>query len=112
MRSGSASVAVVLCGLVSIGTTRHLAVDALCRSRSSVRLAEKVRFGVRHGPSTPDTPSPPPNLHDHKPRLHARGISPGRSFDLEVTRWAPSRLTSCIFHPAHKEACEPLRPTL
>ena len=31
-----------------------------------------------------------------KPLLHARGISRAKSFDLEVTRWAPTRLTSCI----------------
>ena len=27
-----------------------------------------------------------------------------RSFDLEVTPWAPTRLTSCIFHPGPEEA--------
>ena len=47
-----------------------------------------------------------------KPLLHTRGICRGRSFDLEVTRWAPTRLTSCIFHPGHTEAYEPLRSTL
>jgi len=31
-----------------------------------------------------------------KPLLHTRGISRARSFDLEVTPWAPTRLTSCI----------------
>jgi len=30
-----------------------------------------------------------------KPLLHIRGISRARSFDLEVTPWAPARLTSC-----------------
>ena len=35
-----------------------------------------------------------------------------RSFDLEVTPWAPSRLTSCIFHPGPEEAYERLRSTL
>ena len=59
------------CGLVTIKNRlgpRHLAADALCRARGSVRLAEDVRFGVRHGPSTPATPSltPPPHLHAHK----------------------------------------------
>ena len=34
-----------------------------------------------------------------------------RSFDLEVTPWAPTRLTSCIFHSGHTEAYEPLRST-
>merc|ERR1712097_217979 len=33
-----------------------------------------------------------------KPLLHTRGISRARSFDLEVSAWAPTRLTSCIFH--------------
>ena len=39
-----------------------------------------------------------------KPPLHTRGISRARRFDLEVTRWAPTRLTSCIFHPGPEEA--------
>eukprot|EP01048_Picozoa_sp_COSAG05_P026426 COSAG05_NODE_7204_length_843_cov_0.557796_1_plen_243_part_01 len=39
-----------------------------------------------------------------KPLLHTRGISQARSFDLEVTPWAPSRLTSCIFHPGPEES--------
>ena len=43
--------------------------------------------------------------------LHTRGISRARSFDLEVTPWAPTRLTSCIFHSGHTEAYEPLRST-
>ena len=38
-----------------------------------------------------------------KPLLHTRGISKARSFDLEVTPWAPARLTSCIFHPGLEE---------
>ena len=38
-----------------------------------------------------------------KPLLHTRGISRARSFDLEVTPWAPTRLTSCIFHPGLEE---------
>ena len=46
-----------------------------------------------------------------KPPLHTRGISRARSFDLEVTPWAPTRLTSCIFHSGHTEAYEPLRST-
>ena len=41
---------------------------------------------------------------EHSPRA--------RSFDLEVTPWAPTRLTSCIFHPGPTEAYEPLRSTL
>jgi len=47
-----------------------------------------------------------------KPVLHTRGISRAKSFDLEVTPWAPTRLTSCIFHPGPTEAYEPLRSTL
>ena len=39
-----------------------------------------------------------------EPLLHTRGISKARSFDLEVTPWAPTRLTSCIFHPGPEEA--------
>ena len=39
-----------------------------------------------------------------KPLLHTRGICRARSFDLEVTRWAPTRLTSCIFHPGPEES--------
>ena len=46
-----------------------------------------------------------------KASLHTRGISRARSFDLEVTPWAPTRLTSCIFHSGHTEAYEPLRST-
>ena len=38
-----------------------------------------------------------------KPLLHTCGISRARSFDLEVTPWAPTRLTSCIFHPGPEE---------
>ena len=41
---------------------------------------------------------------EHSPRA--------RSFDLEVTPWAPTRLASCIFHPGPTEAYEPLRSTL
>ena len=39
-----------------------------------------------------------------KPMLHTRGISRARSFDLEVTPWAPSRLTSCISHAGPEES--------
>ena len=39
-----------------------------------------------------------------KPPLHTRGISRARSFDLEVTPWAPTRLTSCISHPGPEES--------
>ena len=38
-----------------------------------------------------------------KPLLHTRGISKARSLDLEVTPWAPTRLTSCIFHSGPEE---------
>ena len=47
----------------------------------------------------------------HKPLPRTRGISRARSFDLEVTPWAPTRLTSCIFHSGHTEPYEPLRST-
>ena len=46
-----------------------------------------------------------------KPLVCRSGISRARSFDLEVTTWAPTRLTSCIFHSGHTEAYEPLRST-
>ena len=39
-----------------------------------------------------------------KPLLHTRGVSRAKSFDLEVTPWAPARLTSCTFHPGPEEA--------
>ena len=39
-----------------------------------------------------------------KPLLHTRGISRARSFDLEVTPWAPTRLTSCISHIGPEES--------
>ena len=35
-----------------------------------------------------------------------------RSFDLEVTPWAPTRLSSCISPTGPAEAYEPLRSTL
>ena len=40
----------------------------------------------------------------HKPLLHTRGISRARSFDLEATPWAPTRLTSCISHSGPEES--------
>ena len=46
-----------------------------------------------------------------KPPVCRSGISKARSFDLEVTPWAPTRLTSCISHSSHLEAYEPLRST-
>ena len=46
-----------------------------------------------------------------KPPVCRSGISRAASFDLEVTSWAPTRLTSCIFHSGHTEAYEPLRST-
>ena len=49
-----------------------------------------------------------PAKHMH---LHNRSISKARSFDLEVTPWAPTRLTSSIFYSGHTEAYEPLRST-
>ena len=39
----------------------------------------------------------------HKPVLHTRGISRAKSFDLEVTPWAPTRLASCISHAGPEE---------
>ena len=46
------------------------------------------------------------------PPVCRSGISQARSFDLEVTPWAPTRLTSCISHPGPAEAYERLRSTL
>ena len=43
-------------------------------------------------------------LQASTPLLHTRGISRARSFDLEVTPWAPTRLTSCISHPGPEES--------
>ena len=40
-----------------------------------------------------------------KPLLHTRGICRARSFDLEVTPWAPTRLTSYISHIGPEESC-------
>jgi len=40
----------------------------------------------------------------HKPLLHTRGIARARSFDLEVTPWAPTRLTTCISHAGPEES--------
>ena len=60
-----------------------------------------------------DRPSAPPahpsayNLpreSARKPLLHTRGISRARSFDLEVTPWAPTRLTSSISHTGPEES--------
>ena len=39
-----------------------------------------------------------------KPLLHTRGTSRARSFDLEVTPWAPTRLTSYISHIGPEES--------
>ena len=39
-----------------------------------------------------------------KPPVCRSGISRARSFDLEVTPWAPTRLTSCISHPGPEES--------
>ena len=39
-----------------------------------------------------------------KPLLHTRGISRARSFDLEVTPWALTRVTSCISHTGPEES--------
>ena len=66
----------------------------------------------------PPGPAQPPFRLQSSPEstrkhlLHTRGISRARSFDLEVTPWAPTRLTSCIFHSGHAGAYEPLRSTL
>ena len=45
--------------------------------------------------------------NDRSPTQPARpspAVQIDRSFGLEVTRWAPTRLTSCIFHPGPEEA--------
>ena len=56
------------------------------------------------GPAQPPFRLQPSPESTRKPLLHTRGISRARSFDLEVTPWAPTRLTSCIFHPGPEEA--------
>eukprot|EP01045_Picozoa_sp_COSAG04_P024975 COSAG04_NODE_3203_length_3051_cov_88.951220_4_plen_324_part_00 len=61
-------------------------------------------------PAHPSTTSP---RRDRPASLQVcrSGISGARSFDLEVAPWAPTRLTSSIFHSGHTEAYEPLRST-
>jgi len=76
------------------------------RSRGGLR---RIDFGA--WPRTAVSPRQFPPGSTCKPLLHTRGISRAKSFDLEVTPWAPARLTSCIFHSGHSEAYEPLRST-
>ena len=45
-----------------------------------------------------------PPASTRKPPVCRSGISRARSFDLEVTPWAPSRLTSCISHTGPEES--------
>eukprot|EP01045_Picozoa_sp_COSAG04_P016552 COSAG04_NODE_1389_length_6958_cov_12.573553_7_plen_154_part_01 len=86
-------------------------------------IRENVRFEVRCVRSKPETAKQAPNRQDkssreavsvraagstRKPPVRRSGISRARSFDLEVTPWAPTRLTSCIFHPGPAEAYERL----
>ena len=79
------------------------------------RLAPTTRQSIRPRQRLGRWPHPPPPtfgpsagelVHRH------RRFVPARSFDLEVTLWAPTRLTSCIFHPGPEEAYERLRSTL
>ena len=72
-------------------------------------LAYRSRGELRRIDLEPDCAGP--TLNDfaasesaRKPLLHTRGISRARSFDLEVTPWAPTRLTSCISHPGPEES--------
>ena len=77
------------------------------RSHGGIR---RIDFGA--WPRTAVSPRQIAPESTRKPLLHTRGISRARSFDLEVTLWAPTRLTSCISHPGLAEAYEPLRSTL
>merc|ERR1712097_123805 len=65
-------------------------------------------MGTRHPAHTPFRDLAAPESA-HKPPVCRSGISRARSFDLEVTPWAPTRLTSSIFHSGPTEAYEPLR---
>ena len=72
-------------------------------------LPSRSRGGLRRidfGPWPRTAVSPPQSSPEstRKPLLHTRGISRARSFDLEVTPWAPARLTSCISHPGPEES--------
>ncbi len=69
------------------------------RSRGGLR---RIYFGA--WPRTAVSPRQIPPESTCKPLLHTRGISRAKSFDLEVTPWAPARLTSCTFHPGPAEA--------
>ena len=69
------------------------------RSRGGLR---RIDFGAWPRTATFRLNLPPESTR--KPLLHTRGISRAKSFDLEVTPWAPARLTSCIFHPGPEEA--------
>ena len=69
------------------------------RPRGALR---RIDFGA--WPRTAVSPRQIPPGSTCKPLLHTRGISRAKSFDLEVTRWAPARLTSCTFHPGPAEA--------
>ena len=61
------------------------------RSRGELR---RIDFATRPRTATFHLKLPPESAR--KPLLHTHGISRARSFDLEVTPWAPARLTSCI----------------
>ena len=69
------------------------------RSRGGLR---RIDFGAWPRTAVLTRQIPPESTC--KPLLHTRGISRARSFDLEVTPWAPTRLTSCIFHPGPEES--------
>ena len=87
-----------------IAATRgHLYAGARFGARRRAGAAEKVRFGVRRalgGAQTPENSAESAASH----RVRNCSISKARSFDLEVTPWAPTRLTSCMFHPGPEEA--------
>ena len=78
----------------------------LSGSGQDVQLAESCRLAALGDGSVHPALFSPQFACKHV--LHTRGISRARSFDLEVTPWAPTRLTSCIFHSGHTEAYEPL----
>ena len=74
----------------------------LSGSGQDVRSAEPCRLAaISDGSVRPALFSPQIAC---KHALHTRGISRARSFDLEVTPWAPTRLTSCISSTGPEES--------
>ena len=74
----------------------------LSGSGQDVRSAEPCRLAAFSDGSVRPALFSPQFACKHA--LHTRGISRARSFDLEVKPWAPTRLTSCIFHPGPAES--------